>query len=128
VPFIFAGQNSPVKAFRPPHPPAPLPQGGEGGANAARLFLALASYLQFVYTFSMAITKVFRSGNSQAVRIPRKFRFRSQQVEITKRGDEIVLRERRGDLSAAFELLTSLSPDFFKGGRCQPKLDKRLGL
>jgi antitoxin VapB len=75
----------------------------------------------------MAVTKVFRSGNSQAVRIPRKFRFRSQQVEITKRGDEIVLRERPGELSAAFELLTGLSPDFFKGGRRQSKLDKRLG-
>ena len=76
----------------------------------------------------MAITKVFRSGNSQAVRIPRGFRFRSQQVEITKRGDEIVLRERPANLSAAYELLTSLSADFFKGGRRQPKLDKRLGL
>jgi antitoxin VapB len=75
----------------------------------------------------MAITKVFQSGNSQAVRIPKRFRLRSQRVEITKRGDEIVLRERPANLSAAFELLTGLSPDFFKGGRRQPKLDKRLG-
>jgi len=75
----------------------------------------------------MAITKVFQSGNSQAVRIPRKFRFRAQQVEITKRGDEIVLRERPADLSAAYELLTGFSSDFFKGGRRQPKLDKRSG-
>jgi antitoxin VapB len=88
----------------------------------------LTLYTQTVYTFAMAITKVFQSGNSQAVRIPKRFRLRSQQVEITKRGDEIVLRERQGDLSAAFELLTSLSPDFFKGGRCQPKLDEHLGL
>jgi len=50
----------------------------------------------------MAITKVFRSGNSQAVRIPRKFRFRSREVEITKRGDEIVLRERPSNLAAAY--------------------------
>jgi antitoxin VapB len=75
----------------------------------------------------MAITKVFRSGNSQAVRIPREFRFRSQQVEILRRGKDVVLRERQADLSAAFELLAGLSPDFFKGGRRQPKLDKRLG-
>ncbi len=74
----------------------------------------------------MATTKVFQSGNSQAVRIPKRFRFRSEQVEITKRGNEIVLRERPGDLSAAFELLGGLSPDFFKGGRRQPKLDKRV--
>jgi antitoxin VapB len=90
--------------------------------------LPLASYLRHVYTSSMAITKVFRSGNSQAVRIPKKLRFRSQQVEITKRGKEIVLRERPANLAAAFELLTGLSPDFFKGGRRQPKLEKRPGL
>jgi len=89
-------------------------------------FSPVASYLQFVYTSPMAITKVFRSGNSQAVRIPRRFRFRSKQVEITKRGDEIVLRERPANLSAAFELLAGPSPDFLKGGRRQPRLPKRL--
>jgi len=76
----------------------------------------------------MAITKVFWSGNSQVVRIPKRFRFRSQQVEILKRGEDVVLRERQEDLSAAFGLLTSLSPDFFKGGRRQPKLDRRFWL
>jgi len=76
----------------------------------------------------MAITKVFRSGNSQAVRIPKQFRFRSKHVEISKRGNEIVLREAPSDLTAAFELLGALSPDFFKGGRRQPKLDKRVKL
>jgi antitoxin VapB len=76
----------------------------------------------------MAITKAFRSGNSQAVRIPKRFRFRSREVESTKRGDEIVLRERQPNLAAAFELLTGFSPDLFNGGRRQPKLDKRSGL
>jgi antitoxin VapB len=76
----------------------------------------------------MAVTKVFRSGNSQAVRIPKQFRFRSQQVEITRRGSEIVLRERSADLAAAFELLGGLSSDFLQGGRRQPKVDKRVKL
>ena len=76
----------------------------------------------------MAITKVFRSGNSQAVRIPRQFQFDSQEVEIIRRGDDVVLRKRPQSLSKAFELLTSLSPDFLKGGRKQPKAQKRAGL
>jgi antitoxin VapB len=80
------------------------------------------------YTSYVATTRVFRSGNSQAVRIPKQYRFRSQQVEVTKRGNEIVLRERSANLSAALELLTRLSPDFFKGGRRQPKLDRRVRL
>lgn len=73
----------------------------------------------------MAITKVFRSGNSQAVRIPRGFHLRSGEVEILRRGDEIILREQPQNLRDAFRILTELSSDFFKGGRRQPKLDKR---
>ncbi len=36
---------------------------------------------------------VFMSGNSQAVRLPKQFQVRSKRVTITRRGDEIVLRE-----------------------------------
>ena len=59
----------------------------------------------------MAIAKVFRSGNSQAVRLPKQFRLTSDEVEIFRRGDEIVLREKRKNLARAFELLCDL-PDF----------------
>lgn len=73
----------------------------------------------------MAITRVFRSGNSQAVRIPRTYRLQSKEVEILRRGDEIVLREQPKNLAGAFELLAGLSEDFFKNGRRQPRLDRR---
>jgi antitoxin VapB len=58
----------------------------------------------------MAIAKVFRSGNSQAVRLPKQFRLTSDEVEIFRRGDEIVLREKPRSLARAFELLCDL-PD-----------------
>ena len=58
----------------------------------------------------MAIAKVFRSGNSQAVRLPKQFRLTSDEVEIFRRGDEIVLREKPKSLARAFELLCDL-PD-----------------
>jgi antitoxin VapB len=76
----------------------------------------------------MATTKVFRSGNSQAVRIPRAFRLNSREVGIVRRGDEIILRERPRTLERAFELLAGLSEDFFRGGRKQPRRDRRTGL
>lgn len=41
----------------------------------------------------MATTRVFRSGNSMAVRLPRGFDLVGPDVEIEKRGDEIILRE-----------------------------------
>ena len=33
------------------------------------------------------------SGNSQAVRLPKEFQLRSKRVSISRRGNEIVLRE-----------------------------------
>jgi antitoxin VapB len=76
----------------------------------------------------MALTKVFRSGNSQAVRIPREFRFDTDDLEIVRRGDEVVLRKPPRDLARAFDLLTSLSADFFRGRRKQPKAQRRARL
>jgi antitoxin VapB len=61
----------------------------------------------------MATAKVFRSGNSQAVRLPKQFRLTSDEVEIFRRGDEIVLREKPKSLARAFELLCDL-PDLVR--------------
>src|ERR1700722_2875559 len=59
----------------------------------------------------MGTAKVFRSGNSQAVRLPKEFRFKTKEVEVFRRGDEVVLREKPANLAHAFELLMSLPND-----------------
>jgi antitoxin VapB len=59
----------------------------------------------------MGTARVFRSGNSQAVRLPKEFRFKSKEVEIFRRGDEIVLREKPASLARAFHLIASLPDD-----------------
>ena len=65
------------------------------------------------------IAKVFKSGNSQAVRLPKEFRFNVSEVEIFKRGDEVVLKSKSSNLSRAFELMSDLNNDndFFSNGR-----------
>lgn len=65
----------------------------------------------------MKLAKVFKSGNSQAIRLPKEFRFRSKEVEIFKKGNTIILREKTKNLKRAFELLTSLPDDFFSEKR-----------
>ncbi len=42
----------------------------------------------------MTSAKVFRSGNSQAVRLPKEFQLDVNEVEIFRRGNEIVLLPR----------------------------------
>jgi len=43
---------------------------------------------------NMATARVFKSGNSQAVRLPKEFRVKSKELEIFRRGDELVLKEK----------------------------------
>jgi antitoxin VapB len=76
----------------------------------------------------MDTARVFRSGNSQAVRLPKRFRLKGREVEIFRRGDEIVLREKEEDMMRAFELLAGLADDLSLAGREKDEPQKRKGL
>ena len=76
----------------------------------------------------MATARVFRSGNSQAVRLPKQFRLNSREVEIFRRGNELVLREKARGLARAFELIASLPDDFMAEGLRDPPPQTRKGL
>lgn len=60
----------------------------------------------------MSYARVFQSGNSQAVRLLKEFHFNVDQVQIFRRGDEIVLRECPVSAAAIFDMLASLPEDF----------------
>ena len=75
----------------------------------------------------MGTARVFWSGNSQAVRLPKQFRLKSKEVEIFRRGKEIVLREKEGAMVRAFDLLAGLPNDLeVRHGNDRPQ--KRKGL
>ena len=60
----------------------------------------------------MDIAKVETRGHSQVVRIPRKFRFKTSQVTISRKGDQIILSPvSREDKLNAF-LAAPPCPDF----------------
>lgn len=59
----------------------------------------------------MTEAAVFMSGNSQAVRLPKPFRFQGSSVEIFRRGDEVVLREKRKTLAQALGDWPEISSD-----------------
>ncbi len=65
----------------------------------------------------MTIARIFQSGNSQAVRLPKEFRFDTDQVEIFRQGSDIVLRQLPTNAAAVFDLLSSLPGDFMTEGR-----------
>ena len=76
----------------------------------------------------MGTARVFRSGNSQAVRLPKQFRVKSSELEIFRRGGEIVLREKAGTMERAFDLLAGLPDDLDLAGRHKDYPQKRKGL
>jgi antitoxin VapB len=73
----------------------------------------------------MAITRVFKSGNSQAVRLPTDFKIKSGEVEIFRRKNDIIIREVPANLGKAFSLLSNLGKGFFGGGRKDSPAQKR---
>ena len=76
----------------------------------------------------MTTAKVFRSGNSQAVRLPKQYRLKSKEVEIYRRGDEIVLRETPGSMARAFEIIANLPEDVLTRRKKRDLPQKRKGL
>jgi antitoxin VapB len=75
----------------------------------------------------MEIAKLFRNGKSQAVRLPKKFRFEGDEVYIKKIGDTVVLIPPDNPWGSFFKSLDKFSEDFLPQ-REQPKLEKRKGL
>jgi antitoxin VapB len=62
----------------------------------------------------VATARLFQSGGSQAVRLPKAFRFEGKEVEIFRRGEEVVLRKKAGGMARAFELIASLPDDYLE--------------
>jgi antitoxin VapB len=69
----------------------------------------------------MPLAKVFKSGNSQAIRLPKEFRLQVKEVELIRQGDDIVIRQPPPrSFASALEALASMPEDFFADGREDP--------
>ncbi|MBH5399550.1 antitoxin [Bradyrhizobium sp. CNPSo 4010] len=75
------------------------------------------------------IVKVFKSGNSQAVRLPEDCRFSVDEVEVSREGDAVILRPRQNAagpwMSLRAAVARGFSPDFMAEGREQPEKQAR---
>ncbi|MBK9446962.1 MAG: AbrB/MazE/SpoVT family DNA-binding domain-containing protein [Betaproteobacteria bacterium] len=67
----------------------------------------------------MHTTRVFKNGNSQAVRIPADIAYErtDMELEIERDGDEIRIRPARRSLSGVLAKFASFSPSFMDDGR-----------
>jgi antitoxin VapB len=67
----------------------------------------------------MYTTRVFRNGNSQAIRIPVElaYEFSDVEVEIERVGDELRIRPARRSLTSVLKKFAKFGPDFMAEGR-----------
>ncbi len=62
----------------------------------------------------MEIAKIFWSGRSQAVRLPKKYRFSTEQVRIRRHGNAVILEPVAQNWAWLEALIGSLDDDFLK--------------
>ena len=72
----------------------------------------------------MKIAKLFRNGQSQAVRLPKEFRFEDDFVYIKKSGNSVILIPAKNSWDSLFRSLDQFSPDFMAERR-EPSTQKR---
>lgn len=73
----------------------------------------------------MRTAKLFQNGNSQAVRLPKAFRFTGDEVRIFRQGNQVVLESVENSWDTLFEALNEFPDDFMKEGRSQPDMQER---
>jgi antitoxin VapB len=74
----------------------------------------------------VGIARLFRNGRSQAVRLPREFRFRGDRVRVRRVGRGVLLEPMVADVAEWFAELDQLGPEkFMAEGRNQPPVPVR---
>jgi antitoxin VapB len=75
----------------------------------------------------MKTAKLFKNGQSQAVRLPLEFRFEGKQVYIKRLGNAVILLPEQNTWQVLFDSLGLFSEDFMEE-RAQPEQQERESL
>lgn len=76
----------------------------------------------------METAKVFENGGSQAVRLPKKFRFNVDEVVVQQLGDAVLLVPQKALWQTFRDGLDSFASDIFEAGRDQGVQEDRESL
>jgi antitoxin VapB len=69
--------------------------------------------------------KIFMNNRSQAVRLPKEFQFKAQEVFIRKEGADVVLSPRPSDWSSYIAEGPTASPSFMEGVEDLPVQERK---
>jgi len=72
----------------------------------------------------MDSARIFQNGQSQAVRLPKKYRFSGDSVNIKRIGNAVILLPKNEPWQTLFDSLEHFSSDFMED-RVQPDIQER---
>ncbi len=73
----------------------------------------------------MNTAKLFKTGRSQAVRLPKEFRMSGTEVRIRKEGNKVILEPLDVTWESLLSSLSEFPDDFMENGREQPDMQER---
>ncbi len=73
----------------------------------------------------MMTAKVFENGRSQAVRLPKEYRFTSDEVMVNKIGDIVLLLPVTNKWDSFMKAIDLFSDDFMADGRAMDQVQER---
>jgi antitoxin VapB len=73
----------------------------------------------------MKTAKLFKNGESQAVRLPKEFRFPGTEVLIKRVGSAVVLLPKAKSWETLIESLAKFPTDFMESRRQPDRVDER---
>ena len=76
----------------------------------------------------METAKIFENGRSQAVRLPKKYRFSVDEVIVQRLGSSLILTPKEKIVDTFLRSLDEFTDDFMADGRYTGKTDKRENL
>jgi antitoxin VapB len=76
----------------------------------------------------MKTAKLFKNGESQAVRLPKEFRFEGTEVFIKRVGNAVVLLPANRSWDSLMSSLDQFPPDFMESREQPTRPDDRKGL
>ena len=73
----------------------------------------------------MMTAKIFENGRSQAVRLPKEYRFSSDEVLVNKIGDMVVLIPKERKWDSFMKAIDMFTADYMEDGRAVQTLQQR---
>ena len=73
----------------------------------------------------MMTAKIFENGGSQAVRLPKEYRFDANEVSINKIGNIVLLSPKSDKWESVLQAIDMFSEDYMAEGRADQRIQER---